>query len=168
MAAPPTRSGVALPGGGVGWELESFPATLRPWPAEPRLTKAIIKHFHPAGFLTVPWRGAAGGGGELCPPSPAWGWKLLVDLGEARCQSQSCSRRRGAKGPEWAWAAGTGGSPVASPSSRVEELHLCNLESGISIPKARQGSNRETQVLVPVLPCVTLGKSLFSDSVLGW
>lgn len=75
---------------------------------------------------------------------------------------------RGAKGPEWAWAAGTGGSPVASPSSRVEELHLCNLESGISIPKARQGSNWETQVLVPVLPCVTLGKSLFSDSVLGW
>lgn len=41
------------------------------------------------------------------------------------------------------------------------------LESVMSIPKAQQGLNWETQVLHPVPPCVILDKSLLSDSGLG-
>lgn len=69
--------------------------------------------------------------------------------------------------PKWAWAAGIGGSSVTSSFSRVEKLHLFDLESGISIPKAHQVLNWETQVPVPVPQCRILAVSLFSDSGLG-
>lgn len=97
----------------------------------------------------------------------SWIWEkpesevLQEEVGQG-AQSTSWPKRVRATGIR-----GIEDSLVTSSFTRVEKLHLFDLESRISTAQAQPGLNWETWVLAPVPPCRMLAKSLSSDSVLG-